>query len=252
MNCRAVWNQVIQRAADVVLPPVCLVCGEEMCPSHDGLMACPLCRRAMSESRLTACYRCASFYEPELHHASGCPRCQGEEFAFSGATALGIYENELRDCVLGSKQASHQALALLLGKLLGERRRSILRSWQPDLVVPIPLHWWRRVRHGYNNAEVIGEVVSREAGAAFEARLLQRTRSTRPQFPLSAAERRRNLQNAFRVRNEFEVGGSRVLLVDDILTTGTTCHEAARALHSCGAREIRVAVVARASDTSHG
>jgi ComF family protein len=114
--------------------------------------------------------------------------------------------------------------------------------------VPVPLHWTRRLFRGANSPETVAEVLAAKLRAAFEPELVRCRRRTRPQRTLSRADRSANVRGAFTVASDIRLDGARVLLVDDILTTGATCNEIGRALRRAGAASVSVAVLARAED----
>jgi len=133
-------------------------------------------------------------------------------------------------------------LALLTQECLTE----YIISCRPDVVVPVPLHRKRLRSRGFNQAVLLGELLAREWQLPFERRALQRVRWTEPQINLSADARRENVKGAFSVSESFAVGGKRVLIVDDVLTTGSTVEECSRMLKSAGAVNVAVVTVARA------
>jgi ComF family protein len=113
-----------------------------------------------------------------------------------------------------------------------------------DFIVPMPLHWWRRWRRGFNQSRLLAEVLSRRTGIAV-ADLARRVRATSPQAGLSNSGRRRNVATAFAGRNEALLAGRRVLLVDDVFTTGATASACAAALKRAGATRVSVLALAR-------
>jgi ComF family protein len=173
-------------------------------------------------------------------------RCRGERFRFDRVLALGRYTGPLRDAVLRMKRSHAEPLMMAMGRFLVERFGDELKLLRQDVVVPIPMHWTRRLVRGTNSAELLGQVVARELGVVFAPRSLRRKRRTRKLAELTRTERKRTLQGAFAVSKGCDFAGARVLLVDDVLTTGTTCDTAARALRNVGAAEINVLVLARA------
>jgi ComF family protein len=144
------------------------------------------------------------------------------------------------------KRSRTEPLMMATGQLLVERFGDELRSPVHDVVVPIPMHWTRRLVRGTNSPEMIGQVVARKLGIIVAPGSLRRKRRTRQLAELTRQERKRTLRDAFAVGRGCDFSGARVLLVDDVLTTGTTCDTAARALRNAGAAEINVLVVARA------
>ncbi len=147
------------------------------------------------------------------------------------------------------KRRADNALSMAMGRLLAERRGRELGEFKADLIVPIPLFWMRRLQLGSNSAEIVAGRLGRHLGVPVRRRMLVRRRNTFPQKGLTPPARFRNVRRAFAVRSGYYVEGSRVLLVDDTLTTGATCSEASRMLKQAGAATVAVAVIARAHGT---
>jgi ComF family protein len=143
------------------------------------------------------------------------------------------------------KTTSYDALSTTMGRILAERRREQLAEVQPDIVVPVPMFWRHRLLRGKNNPDVLAACVATSLGVPMKRRVLVRHRHTKPQAGLTPPRRLANVRGAFRVRRPDAVQGARILLVDDVLTTGATCNEAAKMLKQAGAAMVAVAVVAR-------
>jgi len=169
-----------------------------------------------------------------------------ENFAFERVVRLGVYSNELRQACLRTKHAGQEPLAAALTELLWERQLDELADVKIELVVPVPHHWLQRLFRLHNAAETLAEVSARILKTRYSSHILSKARWTKPQRSLPATRRRENVRRAFRVGNSEEVQGATVLLVDDIMTTGATAHEAARVLKRAGAARVITAVVARA------
>ncbi|MBU4272838.1 MAG: hypothetical protein KKA28_13340 [Planctomycetes bacterium] len=144
------------------------------------------------------------------------------------------------------KRPSHDPLSLALGQLLWERRRDHLSEIRADVIVPVPMYWRRRLQRGKNNPETLAGCLARALGVSMLRGVLVRQLNTKPQAGLSPASRFRNVRGAFRVRRPDGIRDARILLIDDVLTTGATCSEAAKTLKRAGAAMVAVAVVARA------
>lgn len=164
--------------------------------------------------------------------------------------ALGTYGNELRDVVLRLKRPGSEPIGMAMGSLYWERRGDQIRSLRPNLVVPIPMHWWRRLVRGTNSPDVLAAQVASFLQVPCRTRILKRRRNTRPQKDLQPKQRFRNMAGAFALATRYDIKGACVLLVDDVLTTGTTCNEAAKTLVRGGAAAVFVAVLARAVGVS--
>jgi ComF family protein len=133
----------------------------------------------------------------------------------------------------------------MLGCFYSEKVAPRLKTAGIDLVVPVPLHWRRRWMRGYNQAASLGREIARGLGVKFASNLLRRIRHTPQQIQPSAAARRENVRGAFRIKRRASFGTGTVLLVDDVLTTGSTAGEVARTLREAGAARVMVAVLAR-------
>lgn len=228
------------QGAELLLPPACRWCRVEGLLEHGCL--CGRCVRGFVADR-TRCPRCG---EVAAAVDGGCVRCRQRKPAWDGVAILGAYDDELREAILRVKRPGAEELAAALGGLLIDKQRALLESARIDAVVPVPMHWWRRVCRGTSLAEDVARPVAAALGLA-TLKALARSRSTRMQNEVPAAERAANVSGAFRVR--ARVDGRRVLLVDDVVTTGSTLAACCRALRDAGARAVFAAVLAKADFT---
>ena len=159
---------------------------------------------------------------------------------------LSGYADDVRDAVLAAKRPGGELVAAGLATLLVERHRSRLADWRIDGVVPVPMHWTRRLARGASSADTLARGVAAAMGVPFRP-LLVRTRSTRMQNELPAGGRRANVRDAFRAAKGS--AGRRFLLVDDVTTTGGTLSACRAALAAAGAEAVYAAAVARADPT---
>jgi len=132
-----------------------------------------------------------------------------------------------------------------MGQLLGLCRGQQILAMCPDVVLPVPMHWRRRLMRGVNNPDVLAESLAKGIDVPDVPRVLCRCRNTLPQNKLQPRDRFRNVRGAFRLRKGYDLEGLRMVLVDDVLTTGATCSEAARVLKEAGASMVIAAVLAR-------
>ena len=143
------------------------------------------------------------------------------------------------------KASGTEPIAEAMGELLCQRRGEQIRALRPNLIVPVPMHWRRRWVRRMNSPDILAARIGRFLQVACRERLLRLNRSIKSQKGLSRCERRKNMVGAFRVARGYDIKGARVLLVDDVLTTGATCDEAAKALKGAGAESVVVTVLAR-------
>ncbi|MCL6502949.1 MAG: ComF family protein [Pirellulales bacterium] len=226
---------------DLVYPPACVVCGTD---SAGGV--CAGCRGQLVPRAEPRCPRCAGRLGAQPPRPEGCAFCGHVRFSFDAVFTLGQDEGALRIAIRRIKRAGHEPLALALGDLLVEQVGPLLAEWRPDLVVPVPMHWLRRLLRGVNGPELVAERLAQRLGLDYEARVVRRPRYSRPQGSLPPGERRKNVRRALALGKGYDVRGMRVLLVDDIMTTGTTVNTAARLLKRAGAAAVAVVVLARA------
>lgn len=228
-------------ACDLVFPPICMLCRTPH-ETAGPAQFCEACRDRLCRDQRMRCERCCS----TLPEHSSCVRCaSAPALPFAAAACLGAYERELRDAILRSKHAAEIPLAAALGEQLCDRAGELMGAWRVDRVVAMPMHWTRRLIRGINGPQIVAERVARRLGVG-EVSVLVRGRNTPPQASLPPSTRPANVRGAFRVRRPKMVRGARLLLVDDVMTTGATCREAATTLLKGGAAAVFVAVLARA------
>jgi len=184
---------------------------------------------------------------PWGNQEGGCWECRGRPLGFDAAIALGPYEGTTRDLCLRLKHERDAWLAPWLVDVLIEARGQLREMPKDTWVVPIPLHWRRRWKRGYNQADALAGGVAHRLSLR-RVHPLRRTLATPKLAQAGRSERARLMHDAFQVRRRAVRGleGRTVLLVDDILTTGATSGAAARALKRAGAKRVVVVVIARA------
>jgi len=202
---------------------------------------CQGCRESLVSRPRTRCLRCAAAV-PENDRGPGCPACRKFPLRFDAAWTLADYQGALRTAVLRAKRTRGEPLALALGELVAEKLGKILEDWRPHVVLPIPLHWRRRLVRGTNSADVLAAAIGRRVGVQAPRDLLRRVKGTRPQGRLHPGQRFDNVRGAFHLEEASDFQGARVMLADDILTTGATA--------SAGAQAVAVAFVARSDGTT--
>lgn len=241
------WSDLpgLSAFVDLLLPPRCVFCGaEEERPAAEAVAICPSCAAALSRDVI----RCPTCGEPAASGSHPCDRCVRRRHG-DGIAVLTSYGDEVRGPVLRAKRPGGEATAAGLAALLVAKHAERLRACEPDVVTAVPMHWLRRAGRGTSAAHEIGRGVARGLGLPLR-RLLVRRRWTRMQNELPFEERAANLRAAFRVA--APVAGRRVLLVDDVTTSGSTLAECRRVLVEAGASAVYAAVVARADRGAGG
>lgn len=208
--------------------PVCALCLDAV-EGWDDAVRCALCQR-------------------ELLHAAGldergaCGVCRRKPQILDRVWTYGPYAGNLRQVIHLLKYNGMRPLA----QLLGERCSSQMDiAQQADLVVPTPLHWSKRLKRGFNQSLLLAQAVARRQAVPCAPHALSRRRATPPQAGLSGVQRRESLRGAFSAKREL-VEGKRILLVDDVVTTGATLEACAKALRRAGAVRVTAMTAARA------
>jgi ComF family protein len=176
-----------------------------------------------------------------LDEQGRCGLCRAGLRGFDEAYCFGAYEGVLRDLIHLYKYGRMRPMAKPLGRLLAG---ALPRDRRFDAVVPVPLHWRRRWARGFNQSELLAREMARRCGVPVRA-VVRRTRATRTQAGLSNTHRRDNVAGAFRVKRGASVQGLRLLLVDDVMTTGATASACAAALKRAGAQSVALLALAR-------
>jgi len=219
------------------------VCGQRL----EEISRVPVCRSCLREpAPLEAEFFCVSCRTPfrnsfPLDEEGRCALCRNGLRGFDAAYCYGAYEGALRKLIHLYKYGRIQTLARPLGELL---LRALPRDERFDVITPVPLHWRRRWQRGFNQAELLARMVAMRTGMP-AAGLLRRVRATSVQAGLSNTNRRRNVAAAFRCHRSGRAKGQRILLVDDVMTTGSTAAACAAALKRAGAERVALLTVAR-------
>jgi predicted amidophosphoribosyltransferase len=276
LNRRTLLNRAIFGTTTVaqglfaaLFPSECRICASPLL-NISRLPVCTSCLLAMHPIAGPTCDLCGEKLSgwQGSSETQVCSACQEMHPSFSKAAAYGAYQGELRDLIHLLKYERVLPAADALGRMLAEAIGKLDFAGKPVLVVPVPLHAAKKRHREFNQAELIARaaikalrapsrswwsirfLTTQDTGAAgsllyLETEVLVRDRATVSQIGLTRPQRRENIRGAFRVAHPSRVAGRSILLVDDVLTTGTTASECARVLLKAGADKVMVATVAR-------
>jgi competence protein ComFC len=236
-------SELFQATVSLLYPATCTICRNHV---RSGEYLCDGCEAKIIRVVPPFCETCSEPYEGSINTAFSCANCAHRTIHFDTAVAAyrgrGIVRDVIHEFKYNRQIHLRHLVARWLRAALDDER---LRNCQFDVIVPVPLHPARQRERGFNQAGLLAELLS--AHTSIRCRpLLKRIRYTTTQTALDRSERMGNLHNAFRLRKNADVRGLRVLLIDDVLTTGSTLSECARVLKSVGAISVHAATAARA------
>jgi ComF family protein len=246
------WRDWLIALADLLFPPFCPVCRARLAAGRRDPLCGP-CWVRLERITGPVCRLCGlplpRFAAPRAEIPAGagplCGACRLARPGFSAARSAARYGDVVREAIHAFKFGGRRALAAPLGDLLAGTDARSLDGGPVEVLVPVPLHPRRRRERGFNQAELLAARLGRAWGLPVATGVLIRTAATQPQTALTAAARRHNVRGAFAARRPADIRGRRVLLVDDIMTTGATAGECATCLAGAGAAAVGVVTVAR-------
>jgi ComF family protein len=242
---------LLRAGLDIVAPPLALEGGRQAGRVQSpGLSAAHWAKVSFLEAPV--CDGCGAPQSYDLGDGARCPACLARRRAFDRVRAAVSYDDASRDLILKLKRADRTDLAGLFATWLSRAARDLIDD--ADAVAPVPLHPLRLITRRFNQAAEIARPLARRAGLAYLPDAVIRRRDTPSQGGRSASGRRRNVVAAFAVpRSQWKrVEGKRILLVDDVITTGATAEACARVLKAAGAAAVHVAAVARVQEREAG
>ncbi|MEI9926255.1 MAG: ComF family protein [Bradyrhizobium sp.] len=240
-----VWKHTARLALDIALPTLCVACREPV----DGDGVCATCWAKLSFIAPPFCPRLGIpfVYDPGPDMLS--MEAIANPPAYARARAAVRYDDVARTLVHALKYQDRTDLAPAMGRWMARAGRELLA--EADLLVPVPLHWKRGWSRRYNQSGALARVIERQTGVKLSSEALRRMRPTQQQIGLSRKERASNVQGAFKVAADRQsvIQGRRVVLIDDVLTSGLPSDACARALLRAKAASVDVLVFARVVDT---
>ncbi|MFO0884931.1 MAG: ComF family protein [Pirellulales bacterium] len=252
------WQSTSLAVLGLLFPPQCSLCRCDLSPgettaarSLEAVLEewfCQRCFQQLASPAQSFCRACAmplGVGATTQLAVTPCSHCASEKLGFAEARTLGVYQNPRREAVLKAKQLSQESVAHALGRLLATQIQQVPFDRIPDAIVPVPMHWQKRLTRGTNPAESIALGVSAVLGIPCYSDWLYLTRQVAKQGLLSPEERRKNMRGSMAVAEGLELQGLAILIVDDVLTTGATASDVARALKLAGAETIYACALAR-------
>ncbi len=239
--------KIVTRALNAVLPSRCPLTGEIV--ESPGLLSAQAIQ-ALDFIEKPFCKSCGVpfrfvYAQDDIHHDMECASCAARKPSFDRARAALVYDQESRKIILAFKHGDHIHMTSSLVPLL--RKACEEMAAECDVILPVPLHWLRMVKRRYNQAALLATGLGHDVQKPVLLEALERTRYTTTQGHKNVKDRKANVRGAFRVSKKFikDLKGKKVLLVDDVLTTGATVEACATALYAIGVARVDVVTLAR-------
>lgn len=228
---------------DVIFPPQCLKC-DTLVPTYGTL--CQPCWQQVAFITPPFCHACGLPFEYALGDGALCGDCIHDLPPFTQARSAIRYDKHGKGLVLKLKYGDQTQLAAIYGPWLARCGQELLAD--ADMIVPVPLHYWRFVSRRYNQSALLADSLKKQSAIPVIHDALTRTRPTKPQAGLTRRQRLNNVRGAFAInpRRQEAIKGQNIVLVDDVMTTSATASHCARALLAAGAQRVSVLTLARA------
>jgi ComF family protein len=225
---------------DAVLPPRCLACSAIVGEPHS---LCPPCWKSITFFTPPWCAICGLPFAHPMGENALCADCARGQRSWDRARAVMRYDKNSRQLVLGLKHGDRTHMAGAFGRWMHRAGGDVLDA--ADVLVPVPLHWTRLFARRFNQAVLLAQAIRAAGGPPVAVDWLVRRRRTPSQGRLGPVARSRNVRAAFALRPGRSVAGKRVVIIDDVMTTGATIEECARVLRRAGARSVGALTLAR-------
>lgn len=231
-------KEITEKIFEIIYPVKCPFCGEIVSSGNKKMSSrnwiCAECRRKVPYLKEPRCMCCG---KPVINaEQEYCFDCSKRKHAFEEGRSLWIHKEPAEQAIYAFKYHNRRIYGKAFGAELADQYGDYLKKKGITMIVPIPLHRKRKKRRGYNQAEILAKVLGESTGIMVDAGVLERVKATKPQKQLDNKGRRRNIKGAFRVTKS--VKGEKIMLIDDIYTTGSTLDEAAGVLKRSGAEKV--------------
>lgn len=234
----------LETGLGLIYPETCQLCRRRRARVRDGLV-CPDCRSQVRFIRPPYCRRCGLPFAGDLTTEFECTNCADLKFHFSSARAAVVARSVVLEAIHHFKYSRALWFESFLADLFLREALPALRPPEQDLILPVPLHPLKQREREFNQAEVFARHLGRALGLPVDTKILRRILPTATQTLLTREQRATNMQGAFAVRPGADLTGRKIILVDDVFTTGATTNACARALRAAGATDVCVWTVAR-------
>lgn len=221
----------LEKILNILYPKRCPVC-HQILPAK-GILVCPSCQKILHPIVEDYCLRCG---KPVKSAEEFCDECRGKHREFDRGRGVFLYNNKMRQSLLRYKYYGYREYGEYYADCICRYAGREIQTWKPDLILPVPMHPRKQRIRGFNQAADLAEKVGKIMGIPISDQIVCKTKVTPSQKKLSAAERKLNLRTAFQVTERLD--GLRILVIDDVYTTGSTIEAMAHILRSAGADKV--------------
>ena len=243
MICEA--KEIVSGLADILFPPECPACGTVLIADGEQLF-CPECLSTINFTTSPLCTSCGLPFTVTEGANHLCEDCILAPPPFSMARALGKYEGSLLDVIHLFKYHGNVSAGEALGRMMAKARYDSLAIGNYSLIIPVPLHLKKLRDRGFNQSLILASQISKMFSIPLDFTTLRRVIHTESQVGLSRQKRAANVRGAFEITDQSRIKNKKVLLIDDVYTTGSTAKECSKILAQNGAEEVAVLTLARA------
>ncbi len=238
--CKTFLSRIGQQILNILCPPLCPICQTEIDEAH-GL--CPKCYQKLRFITEPCCQICGRPFEYKGLGKPICAKCMKKKPSYDMARSVLEYDDFSKKLILLFKHADKTELTPLFTKFLKQVDSKLFKN--TDMIIPVPLHWTRRVKRQYNQSALLAKSLGKELKIPFNPTILKRIRHTVSQGHLTHKQRQKNVHNAFQVKHSYLIKGKTILVIDDVMTTGSTLNECAKILKKSGVKSVKVLTMHR-------
>jgi len=245
-NHKLQWlKTLLAKVSGLIYPDICQICENEKATSEESYV-CRSCRSKIKYIEPPFCEQCGKPYEGYITTSFICSDCRSSKIYFSQARSVAVYDDVIKKAIHLYKYKSALWIEPILAEMLIESIKTDSDWSERDAIIPVPLHFVKRNERGFNQSERLSTRISKATGIPLNTKLLKRVKYTETQTTLDRSRRSENVKNAFDVKDKSGwLKGKKLILIDDVLTTGATVNECERVLRKAGAIDVAVWTVAR-------
>ncbi|WP_058485998.1 ComF family protein [Defluviitalea phaphyphila] len=221
---------------NIIYPPKCIFCNT-IIPIQKEKGICDDCKKSLPFIKEKVCQKCGKPID-NIEERNTCFDCIKYPPIYDKGWALLVYEGIVRDMIYRFKYGGHKEYAVYLGVLMANKIKNENIKEKFDLIIPIPMHLKKKRIRGYNQSEELAKIISKQLKIPIDITILTRIKETKPQSGLSITQRKNNLKKAFKIKQNTDLKGKKILLIDDIYTTGSTINTCANILKKKGVKKV--------------